>query len=127
MEITVIEGYLYTREHEWAKVEGNKAKVGITVTRGRSSATSPTSSPAGGKAVKQAEFLAGIESVKAQRHISPLSGTITSNNPRLDDEPEPSASLVTKKAGWRIELSDPAETKNLMDAASYKTYAAGLE
>ena len=130
MEINVIEGYLYTREHEWAKVEGTKAMIGITdYAQHKLGDITYVEPPQVGKTVKQSEFLTGIESVKAASDIySPLSGTITANNPRLDDEPE----LVNKSCyekGWiaEIELSDPAETKNLLDAKSYKAFAAGLE
>lgn len=130
MEINVLEGYLYTKEHEWAKVEGNKAKIGITdYAQQKLGDITYVEPPQVGKAVKQAEFLCGIESVKAASDIySPLSGTITANNPRLDDTPE----LVNNSCyadGWiaEIELSDPSETGKLLDAKSYKQFAAGLE
>jgi glycine cleavage system H protein len=130
MEINVLEGYLYTKEHEWAKVEGNKAKIGITdYAQQKLGDITYVEPPQVGKAVKQAEFLCGIESVKAASDIySPISGTITANNPKLDDTPE----LVNNSCygdGWiaEIELSDPSEIKSLLDAKSYKQYAAGLE
>lgn len=130
MEINVIEGYLYTKEHEWARVEGGRAKVGITdYAQHKLGDITYVEPPQVGKQVKQAEFLCGIESVKAASDIySPLSGTITANNPRLDDEPE-LVNMSCYDKGWiaEIELSDPAETKNLMDAKSYKAYASGLE
>jgi glycine cleavage system H protein len=130
MEIQVREGYLYTKEHEWAKVEGNKAKIGITdYAQQKLGDITYVEPPQVGKAVKQAEFLCGIESVKAASDIfSPLSGTITGNNPPLDDAPE----LINESCyerGWiaEIELSNPSETAGLMDAGSYKKYAEGLE
>jgi glycine cleavage system H protein len=130
MEIQVLEGYLYTKEHEWAKVEGRRAKIGITdYAQQKLGDITYVEPPQVGRAVKQAEFLCGIESVKAASDIySPLSGTITANNPPLDDAPE----MVNQSCyedGWiaEIELSDPAETKALMDAQSYKKYAEGLE
>jgi glycine cleavage system H protein len=130
MQITVLEGYLYTKEHEWAKVEGKKARVGITdYAQQKLGDITYVEPPQVGKSVKQAEFLCGIESVKAASDIySPLSGTITANNPKLDDMPELVNSACYEE-GWiaEIELSDPAETKGLMDAKSYKQYAEGLE
>ena len=130
MQITVLEGYLYTKEHEWAKVAGKKAKVGITdYAQQKLGDITYVEPPQVGKAVKQAEFLCGIESVKAASDIySPLSGTITANNPKLDDMPELVNSSCYEE-GWiaEIELSDAAETKGLMDAKSYRQYAEGLE
>lgn len=130
MKITVLDGYFYTKEHEWAKVEGNRARVGISdyaqQKLGDITYVDPTPD---GKAVKQFDFLTGIESVKAASDIyAPLSGTIRAFNNALDDAPE----LINQSCygdGWiaEIELADPAETKNLMTAAQYREYAGGLE
>ncbi|HOT44529.1 MAG TPA: glycine cleavage system protein GcvH [Spirochaetota bacterium] len=130
MDITILEGYLYTKEHEWVRIEGPKAKIGISdyaqQKLGDITYIDPTEP---GKKVKQFEFLTGVESVKAASDIyAPLSGTITAFNTDLDDAPE----LVNKACytdGWiaEIEVADPGETKNLMDAAAYKNYTAGLE
>jgi glycine cleavage system H protein len=130
MDITVLEGYYYTKEHEWIRIEGNRAKIGISdYAQQKLGDITFIDPPQSGKKVKQFDFLTGIESVKAASDIySPLSGTITAFNEALDDAPE----LVNKSCyadGWiaEIEVSDPSETKNLMDAAAYKQYAAGLE
>jgi len=130
MDINVLEGYYYSKEHEWVKIEGSKAKIGISdyaqQKLGDITYIDPTEP---GKKVKQFEFLTGIESVKAASDVyAPLSGTITASNVALDDAPE----LVNKSCygdGWiaEIEVADPGETKNLMDAAAYKKYTAGLE
>ncbi|MBP7736768.1 MAG: glycine cleavage system protein GcvH [Spirochaetes bacterium] len=130
MDITVLEGYFYTKEHEWVRIEGNRAKIGISdYAQQKLGDITFIDPPQAGKKVKQFDFLTGIESVKAASDIySPLSGTITACNEALDDAPE----LVNKSCyteGWiaEIEVADPSETKNLMDAAAYKQYAAGLE
>ena len=130
MDINVLEGYYYSKEHEWVKIEGSKAKISISdyaqQKLGDITYIDPTEP---GKKVKQFEFLTGIESVKAASDVyAPLSGTITAFNVALDDAPE----LVNKSCygdGWiaEIEVADPGETKNLMDAAAYKKYTAGLE
>lgn len=130
MKITVLDGYFYTKEHEWAKIEGNRARVGISdyaqQKLGDITYIDPTPI---GKTVKQFDFLTGVESVKAASDIyAPLSGKITAFNDSLDEAPE----MVNKSCyedGWiaEIELSDPAETKNLMNAAQYREYAGGLE
>jgi glycine cleavage system H protein len=130
MDITVLEGYYYTKEHEWVRIEGNRAKIGISdYAQQKLGDITFIDPPQTGKKVKQFDFLTGIESVKAASDIySPLSGTITAFNEALDDAPE----LVNKSCyteGWiaEIEVSDPSETGNLMDAAAYKQYTAGLE
>ena len=130
MDINVLEGYYYSKEHEWVKIEGSKAKIGISdyaqQKLGDITYIDPTEP---GKKVKQFEFLTGIESVKAASDVyAPLSGTITDFNAALGDAPE----LVNRSCytdGWitEIEVADPGETKNLMDAAAYKKYTAGLE
>ncbi len=130
MDINVLEGYFYTKEHEWVCIEGSRAKIGVSdyaqQKLGDITYIDPTEP---GKKVKQFEFLTGIESVKAASDIyAPLSGTITAFNTALDDAPE----LVNKSCytdGWiaEIEVADPGETNNLMDAAAYKKYTAGLE
>jgi glycine cleavage system H protein len=130
MEITVLDGYYYTREHEWVKIEGKKAKIGISdYAQHKLGDITFVDSPEIGKSLKQFDFLTGIESVKAASDIfSPLSGTVTAYNNALEQAPE----LVNQSCysdGWiaEIEISDPGETKNIMDAAAYKKYTAGLE
>ncbi len=130
MDITIQEEYFYTEEHEWALINGSSAKIGITdYAQQKLGDITYVEPPETGKKVKQFEFLTGIESVKAASDIfAPLSGVITKVNDKLTTAPE----LVNKspyKDGWivEIDISDAAEAKNLMDAKSYKAYAAGLE
>lgn len=130
MDITVLDGYYYTKEHEWARIEGTTATIGITdYAQQKLGDITYVDPPAIGNELKQFEFLTGIESVKAASDIySPLSGKIAAYNSALDENPE----LVNKSCytdGWiaRIEISDPSEIKNLMDAAAYRSYASGLE
>lgn len=130
MEFTVPEGYYYTKEHEWAKIEGNRAKIGISdFAQQHLGDVTYVDLPEIGKLIKQFEFLTGIESVKAASDLySPLSGKVRSVNYALEKAPE----LVNKSCygdGWIVEIDagDPAETNNLMDAGSYQAYLAGLE
>jgi glycine cleavage system H protein len=130
MNITVLDGYFYTKEHEWAKIEGNRAKVGISdYAQQKLGDITYVDPPQIGNTVKQFEFLTGIESVKAASDIyTPISGKITAFNDSLDQSPEViNESCYTD--GWivEIELSDPGETKNLMNGAQYREYAGGLE
>ncbi len=113
----------YTKDHEWAKVEGNRARVGIT-DHAQNELTDVVyvEFPAIGKTVAQGEVLGTVESVKAVSEIfSPLSGRVVEVNKVLDDSPE----QVNKDpygGGWMVllELSDPSEAAKLLDAAAYK-------
>lgn len=128
--MNVKEGYFYSKEHEWVKLDGNKAKVGISdYAQHKLGDITYVDLPSIGKAVKQFEVLTGIESVKAASDIyAPLSGKVVAVNKALENSPE----LVNKSAlddGWIVELeiSNPSETSALMDASKYKAYLSGLE
>ena len=113
----------YTKDHEWAKIEGNRARVGIT-DHAQSELTDVVyvEFPAVGKTVAQGEVLGTVESVKAVSEIfSPLAGKVVEVNKVLDDSPE----QVNKDpygAGWMVllEMSDASEAAKLLDAAAYK-------
>lgn len=128
--MNIKDGYFYTKEHEWVKLEGAKAKIGISdYAQHKLGDITFVDVPKAGKAVKQFEVIAGIESVKAASDIfSPLSGTVTAGNAALENSPD----LVNKSTyedGWIAEISvkDAAETKNLMDSKAYAAFVAGLE
>ena len=130
MDITVLDGYYYTTEHEWALIDGKTAKIGITdYAQQKLGDITYVEPPEMDKEVTQFEFLTGIESVKAASDIyAPLSGTVIAFNEELERAPE----LINRSPyedGWiaEIEISDPKEIKNLMDFKSYKKYASGLE
>ncbi len=114
----------YTKDHEWAKIEGSHARVGIT-DHAQNELTDVVyvEFPAVGKTVTQGEVLGTVESVKAVSEIfAPVSGKVVEVNKVLDDSPE----QVNKDpygAGWMVllELSNPPETAKLLDAAAYKT------
>ncbi len=117
------EGLRYTKDHEWAKIEGSHARVGIT-DHAQSELTDVVyvEFPAVGKRVAAGEVLGTVESVKAVSEIfSPLSGQVVEVNKVLDDSPE----QVNKDpygAGWMVllDMSDASETARLLDAAAYK-------
>lgn len=120
---------LYTKEHEWVKIEGNKAKVGITdYAQGSLGDITFAGLPKAGDAVKQAQFCATVESVKAASDVyAPLSGKVVSINAELAAHPE-----LVNKAPYEngyffvMEISSPDEKKTLMDAAAYAKYVEGL-
>lgn len=116
----------YTKTDEWVKVEGKVATVGIT-----DYAQSQLSDIVYfefkvdvGDAVKKDKTIATVESVKAAADVnSPVSGTVLELNEKLNDLFE---SINTDPFGsaWmvKIEMSDPAELDQLMDAAAYTKY-----
>jgi len=128
--MNVKDGYFYSKEHEWVKIDGNKAKAGISdYAQHKLGDITYVDLPVAGKAVKQFEVLTGIESVKAASDIySPMTGKVVVVNSKLENAPE----LVNKspyEEGWivEMEISNLSETSNLMNAAAYKTFLSGLE
>jgi glycine cleavage system H protein len=119
----------FTKEHEWARVSGNLAQVGISEHAAHELGdVTFVELPAVGKQVKQGEVVAAIESVKAASDIyAPLSGKVVKVNSVLDEAPE----LVNEspeQAAWmlEIELSDPAEVGSLMSKEQYDAYLKTL-
>jgi glycine cleavage system H protein len=123
----VPDGLLYTKEHEWAKQEGQVVRVGITDYAAKTlNDIVYVTSPKADTRVEQMKSMGTVESIKAVSEIySPVSGRVTRVNVDLDNHPE----LVNKSPygdGWLIEVlpSDfAADRKSLMDA---KAYAAHL-
>ena len=120
----------FTKEHEWVRVDGTKATVGISAHAAHELGDITfVELPQLGKTVKQFDTLAGIESVKAASDIyAPLSGKVVQVNDKLEDAPE----LVNESAedaGWicKLEATDTDEVGALMDAAAYAEFLKGLE
>ncbi len=115
----------YSKEHEWAKDNGDGIiTMGIT-DHAQELLTDIVfvELPETGKKVEQMEPLAVVESVKSVSDVySPVSGEVVEVNDILEEQPE----LINQDAfgeGWiaRIKMDDPAELDNLMDAAGYTT------
>ncbi len=119
---TVKEGFRYSESHEYAKVEGQYAFIGITdYAQEQLGNVVYVDVPEEGEEVTAGEVFGAVESVKAASDLlSPVSGKVVEVNAALEDEPE----LVNKDAfeNWiiKVELSDPAEVDGLMDAAAYE-------
>lgn len=113
----------FTKDHEWVRVEGNTAFVGITdfAQRELGDIVYVDINTVGKKLGKEDVF-GTVEAVKTVSDLYlPLSGTVTEVNPDLNANPE----LVNQDPygkGWmvKMELSNPAEVESLMSAASYK-------
>jgi len=127
--MTVPDDLLYTKDHEWAKLEGDKATIGITDFAQHSLGDITfIDLPKPGAQVKQSAWCATVESVKAASDVyAPLSGEVLKANTELAAHPE----LVNKsayEAGWLavIKIADLEEKKTLMNPVQYKEYIQGL-
>jgi glycine cleavage system H protein len=114
---------LYHAEHDWARVDGEEATFGITwYAQDALGEVVFFEAPAVGAAVTKDEPYAEIESVKAVSDvIAPLSGEIVAVNETLSDSPE-TVNEDPYDGGWlvRVKLSDPSQTEQLMDGATYE-------
>ena len=115
----------YTKEHEWARIEGKIATVGITEFAVESLGDiTLVELPKEGEKFKREEVAATIESVKAVSDIfAPLSGTIHRVNDPLGDQPE-NLNADCYDEGWlfQIEIANPKELDELMTSSQYAEY-----
>lgn len=118
----VIQGLYYTKNHEWARVEGDEAYIGITdFAQHALGDIVYIELPEVGVTLNQEDTFGAVESVKAASDIYiPVSGTVTKANDAIADDP----SLVNQDAfeNWMIcvKMSNPEELKNLLDSAAYQ-------
>jgi glycine cleavage system H protein len=120
---------LYTKEHEWARIEGKTAYVGITDYAAHSLGDITfVELPKTGDVLKQAGHCATVESVKAASDVyTPLSGKVLAINPLLAGNPELiNQSAYEKGYFFSMEFSNETEKANLMDAVNYQQYVEGL-
>lgn len=112
----------YTKEHEWIRVSGDTADVGITDYAQRQLGDVVyVDLPDVGKTIKAGESFGSIESVKAVSELfAPMSGEVVGVNPHLKDHPE--AVNSDPHGAWmvRIRLSGAAASDSLLDAAAYE-------
>ena len=111
----------YTKDHEWIRVSGDTADIGITDYAQRQLGDVVyVDLPDVGKAVTAGESFGSIESVKAVSELfAPMSGEVIAVNPHLKDHPEAVNSDPHDSWMVKIRLSDPGATGSLMDAAAY--------
>jgi glycine cleavage system H protein len=117
----------YHPEHDWARIEGDEATLGITwFAQDSLGELVHFEPPEVGSTVAQGQAAGEVESVKAVSDVvAPLSGEVLEVNQRAVDEPE----IVNEDPygeGWlvRIRLSDPGEADSLMDAEGYTAHVA---
>lgn len=126
-EASYPENLKYHPEHDWARIEGDEATLGITwYAQDSLGEVVFFEGPEVGSELSKDQPYAEVESVKAVSDVvAPLSGEVIAVNDTLADAPE-SINADPYETGWlvRIRLGDPAEADSLMDAAAY---AASLE
>jgi glycine cleavage system H protein len=115
----------YTEEHEWVRVDGGDATVGITdFAQGQLGDIVFVELPEAGRQVSEGGEAAVVESVKAASDVyAPVSGEVTEANQALTDDPS-LANSDPEGEGWffRLRLSDTSELDGLMDSAAYKAF-----
>lgn len=124
-----IEGLFYSESHEWVKVDGETAIIGISDHAQQAMGNIVyVDMPEEEDEVTANEDFGAVESVKAASDlISPVSGVVVEVNEALADAPE----LLNKDAyeNWiiKVKMDDPEELKNLMDAAAYEKFCKNEE
>jgi len=120
---------LYTKDHEWVRVDGTTATVGITAYAAEQLGDVVfVELPAIGKQVTKGGEAAVVESVKAASEVyAPLTGEVIAVNSELEGEPA-KVNAEPTGAGWfvKLKLSNTAELKDLMSEAAYNDYVKGL-
>ena len=117
----IIEGLKYSETHEWVKVEGNVAIVGVSdYAQKEMGDITYVDMPDVDDEVSKDEEFGALESVKASSDlVSPVSGVVVEKNEALEDAPE----LINQDpyGNWiiKVEMSDASELDSLLDAAGY--------
>jgi len=118
----------YTKEHEWVRLDGHRARIGITdFAQDALGDVVYVDLPDVGAAVEADQPLGEVESTKSVSDVySPVSGTIIERNPLIDDRPE----LVNEQPygdGWLVivDTTDAARVDAMMDAAAYRVLVEG--
>ena len=119
----------YSEDHEWIRVEGDVATVGITdYAQEQLGDVVFVELPDAGRALEQGKDAAVIESVKAASEIyAPLTGEVTESNGALADDPS-LANSDPMGEGWffKMTIGDPSQLDKLMDEAAYKAHVDSL-
>jgi glycine cleavage system H protein len=120
----------YSKDHEWVKIDGDTATVGIThYAQEQLGDVVFVELPEVGRKVEQGKELATVESVKAASEVyAPISGEVIEVNSALTDAP----ATVNEEAqgkGWfaKLKVADKSQLAALMDEAAYKKFVEGLQ
>ena len=119
----------FTKEHEWIRVEGDTATIGISNHAQEQLGDIVFAEvPEGGRRLSKGQEAAVVESVKAASDVyAPVSGEVTEGNSAVADDP----ALINKDPegeGWffKLKLDNPGEVEGLMDEASYRDWVKTL-
>ena len=119
----------FTKDHEWIRVEGDTATVGISKHAEAALGDSVfAEAPEAGRQLSKGGDAAVVESVKAASDVySPVSGEVTEANAAIADDP----AIINRDPegeGWffKLKLIDPSEVEGLMDEAAYRDWAKTL-
>ena len=121
----VLSGLLYSESHEWVKVDGNVAIIGVSdFAQSEMGDITYVDMPDEDDEVEKGEDFGALESVKASSELySPVSGKVIARNGNLESSPE----LINEDAyaAWiiKVEMSDPSELETLLDPAAYEEVA----
>lgn len=120
----------YTKDHEWARMEGEFAVIGITdYAQEKLGSIVFVDLPAPGKSFKKGQTLATVDSVKAVAEVyAPMSGQVEAANESLRDNPE----VINRDCygqGWmvRLKIVDSAELSDLLTPEAYEAFVAEEE
>jgi len=124
-------GYKFSKSDEWVKIDGNVATIGVSdyAQEQLSDVVFVEITVGVGDSVQKGKVFGTIESVKAASDINlPVSGKVTAVNEGLADTPE-KVNTEPFGAAWmiKVELSNPAELNDLMDADAYQAYCDSRE
>jgi glycine cleavage system H protein len=126
--MTVPAQLLYSRDHEWVAVDGTRARIGITdYAQDALGDVVYVQAPTMGATVAAGDTFSEVESTKSVSDIyAPVSGTIVAVNDALGSGPD-ALNSDPYGAGWicEIEMSNPADVDNLLDAAGYQALIDG--
>ena len=121
----IIEGLLYSESHEWVKIDGNVAIIGVSdFAQSELGDITYVDLPSDGDEIEKGSEFGALESVKTAADLySPGSGTVVATNRAVEDDP----SLINADpyTNWiiKVEMSDKGECNSLLDAASYAQIA----
>ncbi|MEO0492775.1 MAG: glycine cleavage system protein GcvH [Actinomycetota bacterium] len=126
--MNVPDGLRYSKDHEWVRVEGDVATVGITdYAQDALGDVVYVDPPAVGSALAAGDSFGEVESTKSVSELyAPISGTVASANDELESEPE-KLNADPYGEGWicTVTMTDSGELDSLMDAEAYQAFIAG--
>ena len=122
---------LYTKDHEWVRVEGDMATVGVTdFAQGELGDIVYLEIESNGLTLNAHDVFGTVEAVKTTSDLfMPIAGKVLEFNPGLDDSKGGNPALINEDPygeGWivKIEIANPSDLNSLMDAAAYQAHVA---